>query len=181
MRASVVVARGFSSCGSRALECRLSSCGSRAQRLRGMWDLPGPGLEPVSPALAGGFFTPAPPGKPQDWWFLRAHFHLGAVLQLLVNFYWQHFHASCTPSWRLGLILRVEPSDWCDTEQKMDFTAPGSVLQPLPAFASPHQAEFLWFLGTKAIFSFTSMSYLCCCPCQEPVHPPWLTPILLVS
>ena len=30
----------------------------------GMWDLPGPGLEPVSPALAGGFLTTAPPGKP---------------------------------------------------------------------------------------------------------------------
>ena len=30
-----------------------------------MWDLPGPGLEPVSPALAGGFLTTAPPGKPQ--------------------------------------------------------------------------------------------------------------------
>ena len=29
-----------------------------------MWDLPGPGLEPVSPALAGGFLTAAPPGKP---------------------------------------------------------------------------------------------------------------------
>ena len=28
-----------------------------------MWDLPTPGLEPVSPALAGGFFTTAPPGK----------------------------------------------------------------------------------------------------------------------
>ena len=31
--------------------------------LCGMWDLPGPGLEPVSPALAGGFLTIAPPGK----------------------------------------------------------------------------------------------------------------------
>ena len=29
-----------------------------------MWDLPGPGLEPVSPALSGGFLTTAPPGKP---------------------------------------------------------------------------------------------------------------------
>ena len=29
-----------------------------------MWDLPGPGLEPVSPALAGGFLTTVPPGKP---------------------------------------------------------------------------------------------------------------------
>ena len=43
---------------------RLSSCGSRAQLPCGMWDLPRPGLEPVSPALAGGFSTTAPPGKP---------------------------------------------------------------------------------------------------------------------
>ena len=43
---------------------RLSSCGSRAQLLRGMWDLPRTGLEPVSPALAGRFSTTAPPGKP---------------------------------------------------------------------------------------------------------------------
>ena len=64
-RASVVVARRLSICGSQALECRLSSCGTRAQLLRGMWDLPGPGLEPVSPALAGRFLTTAPPGKPQ--------------------------------------------------------------------------------------------------------------------
>ena len=46
---------GFSSCGSPALERRLSSCGAWALLLRGTWDLPGPGLEPVSPALAGGF------------------------------------------------------------------------------------------------------------------------------
>ena len=45
---------------------RLSNCGSRAQPLRGMWDPPRPGLEPVSPALAGRFSTTAPPGKPLD-------------------------------------------------------------------------------------------------------------------
>ena len=27
-------------------------------------DLPTPGIKPVSPALAGGFFTAEPPGKP---------------------------------------------------------------------------------------------------------------------
>ena len=43
---------------------RLSNCGSRAQLLRGMWGLPRPGLEPMSPALAGKFSTTAPPGKP---------------------------------------------------------------------------------------------------------------------
>ena len=45
--------------------CRLSSCGSRAQLLRGMWDLLRPGLEPMSPALAGRLSTTAPPGKPR--------------------------------------------------------------------------------------------------------------------
>ena len=29
-----------------------------------MWDPPGPGIEPMFPALAGGFFTTEPPGKP---------------------------------------------------------------------------------------------------------------------
>ena len=50
---------------------RLSSCGSRAQLLRGMWDLPRPGLEPVSPALAGGFSTTAPPGKPMIMFYTQ--------------------------------------------------------------------------------------------------------------
>ena len=46
---------------------RLSNCGSRAQSLRGMWDLPRPGLERVSPALAGRPSTTAPPGKPNTF------------------------------------------------------------------------------------------------------------------
>ena len=54
MRVSVVVARG------------LRSCGARAQLLRDMWDLPGPGIKPVSPALAGGFLTTVPPGQSLD-------------------------------------------------------------------------------------------------------------------
>ena len=62
---------GFSCCGARALSVRasvvvadrLSSCGSRASLLRSTWDLLGPGIEPVSPALAGGFLTTAPSGK----------------------------------------------------------------------------------------------------------------------
>ena len=40
--------------------------------LHSTWDLPDPGIEPTSPALAGGFFTIAPPGKPCD--VLLKHF-----------------------------------------------------------------------------------------------------------
>ena len=64
MKVSVVVAHRLSSCGSRAPECRLSSCGTRAHLLCGMWESPRPGLELVSPTLAGGFLTTAPPEKP---------------------------------------------------------------------------------------------------------------------
>ena len=31
-----------------------------------MWDLPGPGIELVSPALAGRLLTAGPPGKSRD-------------------------------------------------------------------------------------------------------------------
>ena len=43
---------------------RLSNCGSWAQLLCDTWDPPRPGLEPVTPALAGRLSTTAPPGKP---------------------------------------------------------------------------------------------------------------------
>ena len=46
VRASVVVACRLSSCGSRALERRLSSCGAWAQLLHGMWDLLAQGSNP---------------------------------------------------------------------------------------------------------------------------------------
>ena len=92
--------RAFSSCGKRGplfivvhrpltiaaslvaehrLQTRsLSNCGSQAQLLRGMWDLPRPGLEPMSPALAGRFSTTAPPGKP-----LCGYFKATVVTELL--------------------------------------------------------------------------------------------------
>ena len=36
----------------------------RAELPHSMWELPSPGIKPVSPGLAGGFFTIEPPGKP---------------------------------------------------------------------------------------------------------------------
>ena len=59
---------------------RLSNCGSQGQLLCGMWDLPRPGLEPVSPALAGRFSTTAPPGKSS------AHFLIGFFVFLILSY-----------------------------------------------------------------------------------------------
>ena len=52
-----------------------------------MWDLPRPGLEPVSPALAGGFSTTAPPGKPRVCLFL--------LLFLFKSFWFLMYHLYC--------------------------------------------------------------------------------------
>ena len=59
---------------------RLSNCGSRAHLLHGMWDPPRPGLEPMSPALAGRFSTTAPPGKPHKHVFKESsHIDVGNI------------------------------------------------------------------------------------------------------
>ena len=50
-----------------------------------MWDLPGPGLEPVSPALAGGFLTTAPPGKSHIQLISDSNFFNCLAIFLLVS------------------------------------------------------------------------------------------------
>ena len=48
--------------------CCISFSNSRSGSVvveRGLWDLPRLGIEPMSPALAGRFFTTEPPGTPQ--------------------------------------------------------------------------------------------------------------------
>jgi len=76
--ALAVAACRLSSCGSQALEQRLSSCGTWAQLLHGMWDPPRSGIKPVSPALAGKFFITEPPRKP--WLF---NFYATSIIKLI--------------------------------------------------------------------------------------------------
>ena len=66
---SVVAVCGLGGCHFWALEHKLSSCGAGAQLFLGMWDLLVSGIEAVSSALAGGFFTTEPPGKPLTFIF----------------------------------------------------------------------------------------------------------------
>lgn len=65
MQASVVAIHGLQ-------EHRLSSCGIWTQLPHGMWDLPGSGIEPVSPALQNGFLSTVPPRKSKN----KVPFHL---------------------------------------------------------------------------------------------------------
>ena len=61
--ASVVAAWGLSSCSLQALDHGLKSCAAQAHFLCSMWNLPGSGIKPVSPALTGRFSSTAPLGK----------------------------------------------------------------------------------------------------------------------
>ena len=58
---------GFSCCGTWAHASVVGHVGSTTQLLPGIWDLPDPEIELMSPALADGFFTTEPPGKPWSW------------------------------------------------------------------------------------------------------------------
>ena len=77
-----------------------SSCGARASLPCGMWNLPGPGVEALSPALPGRFFTTGPPGESQ-WPVLHS------VIQLLLYNMWQihtfTLHLSPFTSWSPAL------------------------------------------------------------------------------
>ena len=44
-----------------------------------MWDLPGPGLKPASPALAGGFLTTVPPGKSREYFKFHVYVTFGVT------------------------------------------------------------------------------------------------------
>ena len=62
----VGLSSGLSGCSCQALQHGLMGCGVQTWLPCCLWDLPGSGIETVSPALAGGFFTTEPPGKPSS-------------------------------------------------------------------------------------------------------------------
>ena len=55
---------GLFYCRALVLDCGLSSCVPGTQQLHGIWDLPRPGIEPLSPVLQGRLLATGPPGKP---------------------------------------------------------------------------------------------------------------------
>ena len=117
-QASVAALCGLSSGGSQAPEPSHSSCGTWAHLLHHMWDLPRPGIEPVSLALAGRFFTTEPPGKPclnvvrLPMPSLPVHL----ALHIMTAMKWQRHHVSLQttekPPWTPCQRLQRAPLLW---------------------------------------------------------------------
>ena len=115
---------------------RLSNCGSRAQWLHGMWDLPRPGLEPVSPALAGRLSPTAPPGKSQL-----------SILYILVYICQSqsrnssHHHNHTTPPWLSAFGVHMFVLYICVSVSALQTG------QSVPFFQVPHicvNIQYLW-------------------------------------
>ena len=66
--------QAFGSCGEWA---QYHTCGAQAHLFHSMWDLPGSGIEHMSPAPAGGFSTTGPPGKFQGAKIFDLYVRLG--------------------------------------------------------------------------------------------------------
>ena len=58
-----------------------SRCGTQAQLLSSMWNLPGPGIKPMSSALADRILSIAPPGKSQVTFFVLFLFSCACGIQ----------------------------------------------------------------------------------------------------
>ena len=130
---------GFSCCGARGLGARasvvvargLSSCGTWAQLLRGMWDLPRLGLEPMCPALAGGFLTTVPPGK-------SAYISL-SIVSLPINAFLMEME------FRIGLT---------PTDQVQDLLEKRSALHGEMSAGSSLWCSVLWFIKCFHTYCF---------------------------
>ena len=77
----------------------LGICGPQAQLLHDIQDPPGPGIEPVSPALAGGFPTTGPPRKSLNFHSFEARKYFLENLGLAVHL------KLCGPGYRVLHVL----------------------------------------------------------------------------
>ena len=69
-----------------------------------MWGLPRPGIEPLTPALAGGLLTTEPPEKSLIW--------------VLTGFLWKQLRFSVEEQTEVGRPGRIPALDYCKNPNK---------------------------------------------------------------
>ena len=151
-------ARGLRASRSPALEHRLGSCGSCAKKISGMRDLPGPCIEPLSPALAGRFLPTDPGGL--NYGFERSLYaelspllHHGLLASGIHTFHFQPF----------SLFLQAEMTVrfFCLSSSTLCSVQPGNLLRgQAPFFQGPNAPLFLPTSGS--VFSNSSLSSRIC-------------------
>ena len=113
-----IVVRGLLAVVSSLMGYRLSSCGTRAQLLQCLWNLPGPGIEPVSPALGGRVLTAGPPGKHHKFFnsvFFELLVFLEVTLWIIICFF--ICHRLCVIVYFRSLLIYF----WCSIQKQFCF------------------------------------------------------------
>ena len=100
-----------------------------------MWDPPRPGLEPVSPTLAGRFSTTAPPGKPweffihsgyksfSDIWFASIFFQSDSCILFLLRTFFKGRNCQFINVFLFRIML-LSPRNLCFTQSHRNFLQP---------------------------------------------------------
>ena len=93
-----------------------------------MWDLPGSGIEPVSPALAGGVFSAEVPGKPSYGNFIFSFLRkLYTVFQSDCtnshSYQWRRriLFPTSSPAFVICRVFNDDDSDWYEVVSHCSF------------------------------------------------------------
>ena len=117
-----------------------------------MWDFPGPGLKPVSPALAGRCLTTAPPGKPlntvlknmmsKEWLNKYGSMHIYFINELMELMTGESM-GQC-PGIGKGETYKEKGTKTIAESCWPPSHCPGSTLPGWPKVPWPHYWLFLW-------------------------------------
>ena len=106
---------------------------------RGIWNLPGPGIEPVYPALASGFLTTGPPRKCISYYVLHLSSVLGSPGPTAIDEVFNCLNDL------LGRYFRTGKFKWHDkTHMVRGRVRTGTQIFPIP---------FSWFLRRLNVFT----------------------------
>ena len=89
-----------------------------------MWNLPGPGIEPISSALAGGFLTTGPPGKSRTFILKKTSYILNKLKDTqCLNFFFLKAELNIYTQMYVYPLVTQSCRTFCDP---MYYSPPGS-------------------------------------------------------